>query len=238
MAPNLVGVGAVAAATTAITVPFPVGYTPVANDVGFVVAESVGGQAYTVPTGWAHVGPNGSFLSPVDQGTNTRLSVLWKRFVGGEAAPGLGDSGDHNIGRMTVWSDCVTTGNPWDVLSTVVESVADATVVWPGVTTVTADCRILEIAAIASPTTVGALTNSTYTEITEHIDNNTTAGNDGMIICISGRKATAGATGLSQATLASATGAFKAMMTLALRPAPVVPSARRRPRRYNPNFRR
>lgn len=224
MAPTVVGAGAVSSALNAITPAFPAGYTPVANDIDLIIAECEGVTApgaYTLPTGWAHVTSDSVAVSPVLQGTNTRLWVLWKRLVGGETAPSLGDSGDHNIGAHVVIRGCPTIGNPWNVVTTTTEAVSDTSAVWPGVTTTAADTLVLEIASTSADigtAQISALTNANYTGITERVDGATTSGNGGVIICYSGVKATAGATGASTATLTTA--GFKAFMTLAMVNAP------------------
>lgn len=221
MAPSVVNVGAVASGTSAITPAFPAGIA--AGHLLITVAECEGitaPGAYTLPSGWAHVTG-----SPVLQGTNTRLWVIWAVYDGVMTAPSLGSAGDHNVGRMLAVSGCPTTGNPWDVVSTAVETLSDTSATWPGVTTTVADTLVLEILAtgadIASTTMVGTLTNATYTSITKQIDNWVIAGNGGGIGVVTGVKATAGATGQSAATLATAS--TKALMTLALKSATTGP---------------
>jgi hypothetical protein len=216
MAPTVVAVGAVATGTTTITPASPAGIA--AGDALFTIAESVGGQNYTLPSGWAHVTG-----SPVVQSTNTQLTVIWRLYDGVFTAPALTGTVDHSIGRMIAVRGCPTTGNPWDVVATAVEAVSDTTATWPGATTTVASTLVLEIIASsadvtpAGTTQLGALTNAAYTSITEQMDNNTPTGNGGIIGCVSGVKATAGATGQSTATLTTA--GFKAFMTLALKDA-------------------
>jgi hypothetical protein len=213
MAPTVVAVGAVATGTTTITPAFPAGIT--AGDALFTICGSVGGQNYTLPSGWAHVTG-----SPVVQGTNTQLTVIWRSYDGVFTAPALTGTVDHSIGRMIAVRGVPTTGNPWDVVATAVEAVSDTSASWPGVTTTVASTLILEICATSadiSSAQISALTNGNYTSITEQIDNATLTGNGGVIICYSGVKATAGATGASTATLTTA--GFKALMTLAVKDA-------------------
>jgi hypothetical protein len=213
MAPTVVAVGAVASGTTTMTPAFPAGIA--AADALFTVCESVGGQNITLPSGWAHVTG-----SPVVQSTNTQLTVIWRLYDGVFTAPALSGTVDHCIGRMVSVRGCPTTGNPWDVVASAVEAVSDTTATWPGVTTTQAGTLVLEICATSadiSTAQISALTNASYTSITEQIDNATVTGNGGVIICYSGVKGTAGATGQSTATLTTA--GFKALMTLALKDA-------------------
>ena len=232
--PSVVAVGAVASGAGAITPPFPASITD--NDILLTVAECEGVTApgaYTLPSGWGQVSTDGTPVSPVVQGTNTRLTVIWRRFVAGDTAPSLGDSGDHNLGRMIAIRGCPTTGNPWNIVSVAVEATSDTSASWPGVTTTVPDCLILEILATSADIAsaqISTITNATYTSITERMDNGIITGNGGVIICYSGIKATAGATGSSTATLTTA--GFKAYMTLAMMPAPGirVPQGHLRPR--------
>jgi hypothetical protein len=223
MAPTVVAVGAVATGTTTMTPAFPAGI--LANDILLTVCESTGGENITVPAGWAQVGPDGGLSSPVVQGVNTQLTVLWRRYDGTGAAPALAGTVDHCIGRMIAVRGCPTVGNPWNIGSVTTEAVSDTSAVWPGAVTTQAGTLILEIIATSADVTpagtaqIGALTNATYTSITEQMDNNTPTGNGGVIGCVSGIKATAGATGGSTATLTTA--GFKAFVTMAMANAPV-----------------
>jgi hypothetical protein len=217
MTPTVVNVGAIASSTTAITPAFPASIA--AGDILVTVAECEGVTApgaYTLPSGWAHITG-----SPVQEGTNTRLWVIWALYDGVFTAPSLGDAGDHNIGRMIALRGCPTTGNPWDVAAPAVEAVSDTSVTWPGVTTTVADTLVLEIVAtgadVASTAMLGALTNGAYTSITERMDNWVIAGNGGGIGMVTGVKATFGATGQSTATLTTAS--TKALMTVAFKSA-------------------
>jgi len=216
--PSVVAVGAVASGTTAITPAFPTGIA--AGDVLITVAECEGVTApgaYTLPTGWAHVTG-----SPVQEGTNTRLWVIWRLYDGVFTAPSLGDSGDHNVGRMIGIRGCPTTGNPWDVVGVATSATSSTAVTMPGVTTTVASTLILEIISTGADTSTGqfsTVTNGNYTSITSRVNDWVISGNGGGIGVVSAVKATAGATGQSTATLATA--ATKAMMTLALRDAAV-----------------
>jgi hypothetical protein len=232
MAPTVVNVGVVATGTTTCTPAFPAGI--LANDILLDVAESVGGQNITVPSGWAHVGPDGGLSSPVVQGVNTQLTVFWRRYDGTGSAPALAGTVDHVIGRMIAIRGCPTVGNPWNIGSVTTEAVSDTTATWPGATTTQLDTLVLEIIASSADVTpagtanLGALTNGAYTSITERMDDNTPTGNGGIIGCVSAVKATIGATGASTATLSIA--GFKALMTLVMANAPVA-AGRGRPQR-------
>src|SRR4051812_46882202 len=165
MAPTIVAVGAVASGTTTMTPAFPAGVA--AGDALLTICESVGGQSYTLPSGWAHVTG-----SPVVQSTNTQLTVIWRSYDGVFTAPALSGTTDHCIGRMLAVRGAPTTGNPWDVVASAVEAVSDTTATWPGVTTTVADTLVLEICATSadiSTAQISALTNANYSGIAEQI---------------------------------------------------------------------
>lgn len=224
MAPTVVNVGAVATGTTSIAPPYPASI--LANDILLNICESIGGENYGVPSGWAHASADGAPTSPVVEGINTQLTVFWRRYDGTGAAPTLTGITNHGIGRMIAIRGCPLTGNPWNILSTAASSTSSTSASFPGVTTTVPDTLILEVIATgadvspAGTTQIGALTNANYTSITERIDDNTPTGNGGVIGLVSGIKATAGATGSSALTLTTA--ATKAMMTIAMMNAPVV----------------
>jgi hypothetical protein len=214
MPPTVVAVGAVASSASAITPALPASIA--ADDILVTVAECEGVTspgAYTLPSGWAHITG-----SPVQEGTNTRLWVIWARYDGVFTAPSLGDAGDHNVGRMIAIRGCPTTGNPWDVAAAAVEATSDTTATWPGVTTTIPDTLVLEIIATGADIAtaqLGALTNATYTSIVEQMDNWVITGNGGGVGMVSATKATAGATGQSTATMTTASS--KALMTVAFK---------------------
>jgi hypothetical protein len=218
MAPSVVAVGTVASGTGAITPAYP---TPLqVNDIIVGVGESNGGQNYptAASSGFAHI----DSVSPVVQGTNTQLSVVWRRYDGTGTAHAWGDSGDHNVGRYLAVRGCPATGNPWSVVATSVSATSSTAATWPGHPSVmVADCLILELIAtgadVASTTMVSAHTNANYTGIAAHIDNWVSVGAGGGIGVWSGVLPGNGATGASTATLATA--ATKAYMTLAMMPA-------------------
>jgi hypothetical protein len=220
MPPTIVAVGAVAANAATITPAFPASMA--VDDVIIGIGESVGGANFpTIATnGFAHVASDATPVSPVVQGVNTQLSVVWRRYDGVVTAHAWGDSGDHNLGRYLAVRGCPTTGNPWHVAAVATSATSNTAASWPGVTTTVDDCLVLEICATSADigtAQISTITNAAYTSIAEQIDNATTLGNGGVIICYSATKATAGATGQSTATLTTA--GTKAYMTIAFAPA-------------------
>lgn len=221
-APAVRGVGAASASQSAITPAFPTSAAPVQDDILIGIAESVGTEAYfsggAPPTGWAHVTG-----SPVAVDTSTRLTVIWKRFVGGDTAPSWGDSGNHNVGRIIAISGVRTTGNPWGTVTptTSQETAANTSAEWPDITTSAVDFMIvLAIATgrdLGTTANLGVVTNANLTSITERMDDWSALGTGGGIGMVTGLKATASAIGVSTATMGSTDS--KALMTIALEPA-------------------
>lgn len=213
MAPTVVGT-----ATTDVVTPWaPALPTGIAvNDILLWIGESAGGENYTTPSGWAHVGPNGSVSSPVVQSTNTQLTVFWARYDGLLSAPSVTGPVDHGVSAMIAIRGCPSTGNPWNSGGVGTEAASDTTATFPGTTTTQTDSLVLEILASSADIAVAqasSMTNASYSSITELVDVSTATGNGGVLVCYSGIKATAGATGSSAITLTTA--GFKAMMTLA-----------------------
>lgn len=194
--------------SSGITPPMPTTFE--ANDILLLVCES-SAEALTAPDGW-------TLLDQPYETTDVRLTVFWKRAVGGETSPTVPDPGDHVVGRIIAYQDCAAHGDFWNVVTGGVMSTAGTSVSITGVTTTLANCLILNIVASPFDTNISnqvdGWTNGNLTGLTERMDNFTTASNGGGIGMIEGLKATAGATGDTSVTLTnSATAAF---MTIAL----------------------
>jgi hypothetical protein len=215
--PTVVSVGAASGTSGAITPPFGTGW--LADDIMIGCAESNGGSNYTPPAGWAQVTG-----SPITVTTLTQLTVLWRRFVAGDTAQSWGTQANHGMGRIIGVRGVKTSGNPWNATPQVSQdTAASATATWPALTTTVADCLILFIIAtgrdITSTANLGALTGGTgLTNIIEQMDNWTLTGGGGGIGMVTATKAAAGTTGAPTATMGSTDA--KALMTLALEPAP------------------
>lgn len=220
MAISVIGVGAVASGTTAITPPFT--GSEIADDILIGIAESVGGEAYfgggSPPTGWAHVTG-----SPNNVDTSTRLTAIWKRFVAGDTAPSWNDSGNHNVGRIITIRGCKTTGNPWNVTPTSgQETAANFSAEWPTLTTTVDGCLIVFCIAtgrdLATTANLGGLVGGTgLTNSAERMDNWIASGTGGGIGMITADKANAGSIGTPDSTMGSTDS--KALITIALEPA-------------------
>lgn len=213
MPPTIVGV-----ATTDVATPWaPALPSGIAiGDILLWLGESTGGENFTTPGGWAHVGPNGSVSSPVVQGVNTQLTVFWVRYDGVLTAPSVTGPVDHGVAAMLAIRGCPVIGNPWNVGSVATEAVSDTSATFPDATTSQADTLVLNILASSADIATAqasAMTNASLSSIAEQVDVATLTGNGGVLVCYSGTKATVGAIGSSAITLVTA--GFKAMMTLA-----------------------
>lgn len=215
MAVAFVNVGAAVGNAAAITPALP---ASLQNDdillgIGETAAQDFPAGTPYPPTGWAHV-----TLSPVTNDSSTRLFVIWKRVVGGEAAASWGDSGDHNIGQIIAYRGCKTSGNPWNTTASGFDSTLDNSAQWPTSTTTADNCLILFIGGWSDDFATGALSGGTgLGAFTERIDFVSAAGNDGAIFLAEATKAAAGSVGQPSATLTGS--ATKAMLVVALEPA-------------------
>lgn len=214
-APTLVGTATTDVAAAGGWAPaHPAGIA--SGDILLWLGESVGGQSFTAPGApWAPL----DTISPVVQSTNTQLTVFWRRYDGTGSAPSLTGPADHGVAAMIAVRGCPASGNPWNNLSPGTEATSDVSATFPGCTTSVVDCLVLEILATSGDSAAAqatTLTNGAYTSIGEVVDIGTATGNGGSLVCYSGIKASAGATGQSAMTIVTA--GFKAMVTLALAP--------------------
>jgi hypothetical protein len=211
-----------------------------ADDIILVLVEQVSLTSPEVSpsaTGYAHV--LGSPVGP--DSSQTVLSVLWKRAVGGETSVAVSGPSNHGVARAITLRGVKATGNPWNVnpAVTTIANGTTATATWTSVTTAVADCLICLCLADGRDSTsasMGAVTNGNLTSITEQMDDFASTGTGGGIGLATGFKASASAVGSSTATMATTDG--MALMTLALEPAPPAAAAEGFIRRRGPNYRR
>jgi hypothetical protein len=219
--PTVRAVGAVVPGQNNIVPTMPTGV--LANDVLLLFVETAA-EAVTLSGGtetWTQVTTPASIGTA---GTGTRITVFWARASqNSPTSPTINDSGDHQQAGIIAFQGVITSGNPINVSATSTETNVDTSVSFPGVTTTVADTLVVVAMAGDLPDTNGSgnfsgWTNANLTNLTEQIDNTTTSGNGGALGVATGGKATAGASGSTTATLGTA--AVKAMMTIALTPAP------------------
>ena len=202
MAPAFQAVGAQIASTGAtVSAVWP---THLINDIGLVVIETSGNSAnLTPPAGWAAL--PGTPVTDVATTAGSKLHVWWKRAASAaEAAVATGAGTDHVLARLYTFRGCVTTGNPWNVITTGTKTTASTTATVPALTTTLDDTLITMIVGrpddTASTTHFGVPVNANLTGLAEHGEAGTTSGNGGGFVVSSGVKALPGATGTSTLT--------------------------------------
>lgn len=189
------------------------------DDVGILIIEGDGASTTVTPTGWTHV--TGSPMVDVATTSGSKLHVLWKRATSSsEAAVSVPDPGNHQVSRMAIFRGCVTSGDPWNAVQTSTDAGTPTTVTLPAVTTTDNNSLVVLIASrandSASTTTFSVPVNANLTNLVEHGEAGTIAGNGGGFAISSGEKVTAGATGTT--TQARSVSSPFCAMTLALTP--------------------
>jgi hypothetical protein len=215
-APTVIGVSSANVNGIAGIAPaFPTSYTAVTGDVALTFLESESTDTVTPPTGWAQL----TNAAVTATGTTTKLTVLWRRLVAGDAAPTIADAGDHLIGRMMVVRGCVASGNPWNNALGTTEQAADTTVSIPGLVTSADDCLIVAAFGtgqdVASTAGATGWANPTLDGIVERMDDWTTSGTGGGFAVATGVSARAGGIAPTTCTL-SLTANFKTLIVIAL----------------------
>ena len=215
-AQGYITVGTSGTALGPVQLPLSYGANNGKNDIGVLWISALGTNPYAAPSGWTEVtnSPqwnNGSSL-------NARIHVFTRTLQPGDSYPTIADvaSDDSKLGGIFI----VRNSSGLDVTPQGDAIGAGSTVVtFPGLTTVSNNCLIVHLLAYrtdAATQQVSAPTNGALTDVSEHVDYDTTSGlGFGMFVC-TGLKAAAGAIGNTTATLA--TSVTQARMTLAFRP--------------------
>lgn len=233
--PTFAAVGALAEGTAGATVVPSASHA--AGDYELLVVETQD-QACTLSTAAGFTEHPGSPVScPSGTATvATRLTVFERLWNGTDGSPVTNDSGNHDIGVIASFRH--TGVGSWSTLDDVRSSVSgtgwtaspetteDTSLSWSGITTDTDEQLIIHLVAQAKPDIAGgtaemsAHTNSNLTAIAERKDDAAASGNGGWIGIWTGELATAGATGTSTAT--GATASFHANLMIGIRNAPPV----------------
>lgn len=203
-------VGGLASGTGNITPALPSGWQP--DDILVLFVESAN-EAVSAPTGWTQAAN-----SPVSQ-TNadvTRLSVFWRRGVGGDGNPTITDPGDHAGARIIAVSGCVTSGDPWEATAGAPDNASTTTADIPTGTTSEKNGLVVVGVATGLPGVANSAQHSAWTNagllqgpsgpagMVERFDSRYTAGNGGSIGCATGQLLDAGAVGTTTSTMAAA----------------------------------
>lgn len=197
--PTFLGAGTFrGSASTIVNLDYPAGIA--ANDIALLFVESenepvslISGQE----AGFAVLG------TPAGQGTASattasRMTIFWKRLVGGDAVPQVADAGDHVAARIGVWRGVDTGVNPTAPVYTH-DATADTQVVATGITTAWDDALVIIAVANVLDQTTGLTVTYTQASLANlggtGMGDNTNQGTGGGLNVGTGEKAVAGATG-------------------------------------------
>jgi hypothetical protein len=145
--------------------------THAANDVFILLVNSELDPA--TPSGWTEV--SGSMVTSTAGTTTSLLSVFWKRASSGaEANASITGCGKHGDAVILTYKNCITTGTPFDVLSTSTKASLTTATSITGVTATEACNDILYIAAHAGDNGATAqysgATDANLVSVTELVD--------------------------------------------------------------------
>jgi hypothetical protein len=214
--PAVRGVGTVASGSGAITLVLPAG--TVTGDILVAAIESTG--TVQLP-GWTAC-PNSPVATTGAASIRTTLNMYWTRYTGSDPTLLTTATGDHQVGRIVGFYQCIASSDPWDVTANGTEIAVDTSGSIPGATTTIDDELIYAVcsstADYASTSGYSGWSNASLSGITERIDNTVTSGNGGGIGSATGGKATAGAYNATGVTYASGCKSYKAFWSGALKP--------------------
>lgn len=217
VAPVFVQAGTAATGTGAVTPTIP---TNLANDIILVFAQS-GNQTISMTTGgYTQIGPQPGSGTAAAAAAN-RLAVFWKRSAGAEGNPTVADSGDHTTANCIVIRGCITTGDPFNFISSGPKTTASTTLTATGGSTSVDNMLVIVFAAqsVASASAqFSSWANSSLVSITEASDDSGTGGTGGGGVASAyGIKSVAGLVTSTTATEANST--VDSFLTIAMVPA-------------------
>jgi hypothetical protein len=216
--PWLVNIGNSASGTGTVAPTLPASL--IEGDLMLLFVETEN-QTISAPSGWTEVADSPQGTGTAAAADAVGLQIFYRRFVTGDVAPTVADSGDHTYARIAGFRGVIATGDPWDVTVGGVEATADTSASADGDTTTVDNCLV--VVAIAheidsSSAQFSAWANADLDDLAEISDAGTSSGDGGGIGVATGIKAVAGAFGVTTATVAAST--KKAFVTIALKPAP------------------
>jgi len=187
-----------------------------ANDPGVATLSTANG--FAAITG----ADRGSVHNPGIGGSGVHVTAFWCRATSSSmSSPVVAGIADAVINaRILTIRGAITSGDPWDVVSTAANNASGTAVTITGATTTGADRLVVVVTAgsIASAT-ISSYANADLTSVTERNDSGTQC----HLSSATGDKATAGAYGNTTATLSSASA--WAGLTIAIKPAPSLGSS-------------
>ena len=210
--------GAANNGTTAVTVAWPA--THATNDVALLCIQT-DGESATLSTAAGFVRVTGSPQTTGTAGATNAvyLDVFWCRATSSaQPNPVVADAGDHVQGVILTFTNCATSGNPWDLAAGNVVAAATTTVnmASPGTITQT-DELVVGILAGSVDTNTSQATgwaNSALTSVAEIVDVYTTTGGGGGISAAAGKLKLKATCGAITATLANASKQAYLVLTL------------------------
>lgn len=209
--PTIRGVGAWASGTTGFTAAVPTGGSaPVSGDAMYIIMESAdtissgGGGTPDTPGGWSKLFEQ---TQPPAGSNPTTLTIFGKIAGASEADVSITGVGDHCSGSMLVIA-----GHGLSVIGDTLVGTGNVgsgtTTTFLDVTTTVNDSLVVMAAATGrdqnSTANFASYTNANLASIAEREDHATNTGGGGGVGYATGEKATAGATGDSTVTHASA----------------------------------
>ena len=209
--------GVPASGTGAVTVAWPSGHQ--ADDIGVLLIQHAN-QPISTLAGWNLIGSSGVGTAGV--AGSVGVTAFWKRAASGaEADVSLADLGDHQRARILAFRGCETSGSPINTAVLGIDAVSETAVSIPAITTTVDGCMVLAGVAnatdtTASQTTVGSWANATFVDPTYINYGNTTSGVGGGINAYAGTVPSAGSSGTTTSTLATAS--LQANFAIALKP--------------------
>lgn len=221
LAPSWCAFGSYSASITDATPGLPTSWKD--GDLALMFAECIITETIATPAGWTIV--TGAPVTTGVSATSSRLYVWYRRLVDGDTGPTLVDPGDHVSSIIHGFRGVKQTGNPWNVVNTAIEDVADESFSWPSVTTTVPNCMIVHGVGIGWDANtfgwngVNAYTNAALTDLSTQSGNSTNLNGGGGIGVGVGIKLTAGAVGNTTMDATAANSTYKAFMTIALEPA-------------------
>lgn len=212
-APTFQAVGTFQAGTAVqLTVPWP---AHAVDDIGILVIESSSEiPNLATASGFVEIPGSGQ--------TTTGLfgRVFWCRATSTSMADVVtGTATNHNDAVIVTARGCITTGDPWDVISENIKGTTSTATSITGDTSTVAETLIQYIAVRSSDQAANQYSgeaDATVTGLAERVDNGTQLGNGGGIGYWTATKATAGAYGPMTATLANTT--LEVCWSIALKP--------------------
>lgn len=213
--PHFQDMSAAVASTTSAALTNP---THITNDVLFLVAEGPDSAtlSLSVPGNFTLV--SGFPVTAGSAGAGSRLYVWWCRAASSsETSPTVDTSTNHVIARIISFRGCRTTGDPWDALSTDVESSSTTACAIPGTSPSVISTLAFGIGTSAVDSAATQHSGATNPDLIHNRivgSSYTTSGHGGGFALFLGERRAATAFGATTSTLANASVQARACFAL------------------------